>query len=218
MLVELSGISPEGVAHHELAIWVELVEGSVVHAEWHLHVVWEVRRRHGGVEGWLALSEFLLSVGEGAPLLVGAGLVLLVELALDGLVDHGVVLLLVGDVGLELVVLSVAVVALVPASVHGLVRGEVSGLVLGVFELAHVFGELDLVGWDWVVWTSQLAVSVGEVALLSHLAGSVLLEMPASGGLVFVVNNLVEIVGLLSWLLCCLLWLNLIHFEILKCD
>jgi hypothetical protein len=157
-------------------------------------------------------------VGEGAPLLVGAGLVLLVELALDGLVDHGVVLLLVGDVGLELVVLSVAVVALVPASVHGLVRGEVSGLVLGVFELAHVFGELDLVGWDWVVWTSQLAVSVGEVALLSHLAGSVLLEMPASGGLVFVVNNLVEIVGLLSWLLCCLLWLNLIHFEILKCD
>jgi hypothetical protein len=195
MLVELSGVSPKGVAHHQLPIGVELVKGRVVHAQRHLHVAREVRRRHRGVEGGLALSQFLLTVGERAPFLVGAGLVLLVELALHRLVDHRVVLLLVGQVWLELVVLAVAVVALVAAAVHLLVLGEVSRLVLWVFELTHVFGELNLVGWDGVVGTSQLAVTVGEVALFSHLAGSVLLEMPASGGLVFVVNNLVEIVG-----------------------
>jgi len=88
LLAQLGLVSAECVSEHKLTVWVQVVKGGVVHAKRHLHVVGELSRRHGWVESWLALSEFLLSMGEGASFLVWTWLVLLVELALDSLVNH----------------------------------------------------------------------------------------------------------------------------------
>ena len=104
-------------------------------------------------------------------------------------------MLLVLHVWLELVHLSVVVLAVESTSVHLLVGGEISTLVLWVLELAHVLCKFNLVWWNWIIRTSQFTVSVSKVALFSHLAGSVLLEVSASGSLVFVVDNLVEVIG-----------------------
>lgn len=144
LLVQLRLVSTECVTEHKLTVWVKVVESSVVHSERHLHVVWEVCWWHGWVEAWLTLSKLLLTVSEGASFLVWTRLALLVELALNSLINHRVILLLVLHVWLELMHVSIIVLTTVEStSVHLLVSREISSLVLWVLKLTHVLSEFN---------------------------------------------------------------------------
>ena len=148
---------------------------------------------HEGVDSLRGSSKLLVSVGEGAPLLVGAGLSLFEELALNSF-EVDLVVLLVSIVLLEHgVVLSSSLVTLEVSSMAGLCCLESALVAWGVLELTHVLCNFNLVGRDGVIGVSEVWVTVSKVALFAHLASSVLLEVAASRGLVFVVDWLLHV-------------------------